>query len=212
MTHPSAFWDGIADKYAATPIPDKDAYQYTLDRTRSYLQATDHVMEMGCGTGSTALLLAGSVDHYKATDLSEKMLEIGQRKAQEQGVSNVTFVAADAGAEATAGPTYDAILALNLLHLVPDLPATLANAYSNLKPGGHFISKTVCLPEYGFPLLFNAMRAVLPLLRLLGKAPPVFFYRIADLEEAVQQAGFEIVETGNHPAQPPSRYIVARKP
>ncbi len=211
MINSATFWDNVADKYAASPISDKDAYQYTLDRTRSYLRASDHVLELGSGTGSTALLLASSVDTYVATDISPKMLEIGQRNAQEQGIGNVEFVATDAGDAASEGAAYDAVLALNLLHLVPDLPAALANAHAMLKPGGHFISKTICLPEHGFPLKFHAMRTALPIMRLLGKAPPVFFYRIDELEEAVQKAGFEIIETGNHPAQPPSRYIVARK-
>lgn len=212
MTTHAAFWDRIAEKYAATPISDQDAYHYTLDRIRSYLRGTDTVLELGCGTGSTALLLAPSVANYVASDISENMLTIGRRKAREKDIKNVEFHSADAGLPTGTGQTYDAVLALNLLHLVEDLPAALDQAYADLKPGGHFISKTICLPETGFPLMFNAMRAILPVMRLLGKAPPVFFYRIEHLEAAVQKAGFEIIETGNHPVQPPRRFIVARKP
>lgn len=211
MTNPTAFWDGIADRYAATSIKDQDAYHYTLDRIRSYLHSDDDVLELGCGTGSTALLLAESAGTMVASDISPKMIEIGRNKAREQEIENVDFVAADAGHAVPQGATYDAVLALNLLHLVDDLPTTLAHVHAALKPGGVFMSKTICLPERGFPMGFYAMRAALPLMRLLGKAPAVYFYSIADLDAAVQKAGFELIETGNHPSQPPRRFIVARK-
>ena len=49
-------------------------------------------------------------------------------------------------------------------------------------------------------------------MQLVGKAPSnVEFTRIADLEAAIQKAGFEIIETGNYPVDVPSRYLVARK-
>ena len=35
---------------------------------------------------------------------------------------------------------------------------------------------------------------------------------VQTMVEMADAAGFEIVETGNYPAAPPSRYIVARKP
>ena len=61
MQETMKFWDGIAEKYAKRPISDMAAYEYTLGRTRSYLKPEDQVLELGCGTGSTALLLAGDV-------------------------------------------------------------------------------------------------------------------------------------------------------
>ena len=52
---------------------------------------------------------------------------------------------------------------------------------------------------------------ILPLIQWIGKAPYVHFMAIGELEETIASGGFEIIETGNHPASPPSRYIVARK-
>ena len=58
LMHKTAkFWDKAAAKYAKSPIEDIEAYNYTIGRTRSYLSPTDRVLEVGCGTGSTALLL-----------------------------------------------------------------------------------------------------------------------------------------------------------
>ena len=55
------FWDRIARKYAADPIKDMDGYARTVDRTRHHLRSTDTVLELGCGTGTTALKLAAHV-------------------------------------------------------------------------------------------------------------------------------------------------------
>ena len=60
MQQAETFWDGAAENYAKSPIRDVEAYNYTLERTRTYLSPTDKVLEVGCGTGSTALLLAGA--------------------------------------------------------------------------------------------------------------------------------------------------------
>ena len=54
MVSSEAFWDGVADKYAKTPIPDEADYAYTLERVRAHLKPGDRVLEIGCGTGSTA--------------------------------------------------------------------------------------------------------------------------------------------------------------
>ena len=208
MQNAAVFWDKVAEKYAKSPIADMEAYTYTLERTRSYLKPDDHVLEIGCGTGSTALLLAGDVRRITASDLSANMTAIGSRKARDEGVANVDFVTAELSGSALDG-TYDAVLALNLLHLVEDLPAAVQRIHGLLKPGGIFTSKTVCTFGAGTPLKFRLMKLILPLMQMIGKAPYVNFMQCADLENTITAAGFEIIEAGNHP--PPSRYIVARK-
>lgn len=209
MQRAAAFWDKTAAKYAKSPIQDPEAYTYTLERTRSYLSPTDKVLELGCGTGSTALLLAADVDQIVASDISGEMIKIANGKAREQGVENVSFVTADLFDSAIDDGPYDAVLALNLLHLVKDTPAAIRRINGLLKPGGIFISKTVCKPGEGASLKFRLIKAVLPILQVLGQAPYVNFMDVEELENIMTAQGFNIIEAGNHP--PPSRYIVARK-
>jgi ubiquinone/menaquinone biosynthesis C-methylase UbiE len=216
MVEAAEFWDKMADRYAKSPIGDMPAYTYTLDRTRSYLSKSDHVLELGCGTGSTALLLAENAGKITASDVSQNMIRIGQKKAQDQGITNVGFVAADLFDPALDKGSYDAILALNLLHLLPGVPQALARIHSRLKPGGLFISKTFCRPTPGAKwnrrlMTYYMMRVVLPVMQFIGKAPLVSFMTIEQLEGRITAAGFDIIETGNYPANPPNRYIVARK-
>lgn len=203
------FWDGVAEKYAKRPISDMAAYEYTLGRTRSYLRAEDKVLELGCGSGSTALLLAGDVAQYTASDISGNMIAVGQAKAAADSTRNVQFV--QAGIEESPVGPYDAVLAFNLLHLIEDLDATLDHIHSLVKPGGLLISKSFCRPTGRAPLSYHLIRMVLPLAQMLGKAPYVSFMQIADLETAMSGAGFEIIETGNYPANPPNRYLVCRR-
>ena len=211
MQNAAKFWDKIAEKYAKSPIADEDAYTYTLERTRSYLSPNDNILEVGCGTGSTALLLAGDVRQITASDLSGNMIRIGSEKARDQGVSNVTFVSAELFDSAIESRPYDAILALNFLHLLEDMPAAIRRINGLLKPGGTFISKTVCALGSGMPLKFRLIKMILPLMQLIGKAPYVNFMEIKDLEKIISAGGFKIIETGNYPASPPNRYIVAQK-
>ena len=70
-----------------------------------------------------------------------------------------------------------------------------------------FVSKTVCLGEWNplWGLAIAVMRAV-------GRAPFVQRVRAAEVEDAIREAGFEILETGAYPASSHSRFVVARKP
>ena len=205
MTSESAFWDKIAKSYAAQPIKDMAAYEQTMDRTRAHLGKEDRVLEVGCGTGSTAVLLAPSVAHITASDISGAMLEIGRERARTAEADNVDFLQAALPDPVLETGAYDAVLVFNTLHLVRDLPAVLRNLREALQPGGVLISKTVCLAEqtrlWAVPLF---------LLRLIGKAPWVNLLTFDDVERAMRDAGFEIVETGVFPA-PHSRFVVARK-
>ena len=210
MIDAKTFWDKAAAKYARDPIRDMAAYEYTLERTRSYLTGQDNVLELGCGTGSTALLLARSAGHITATDVSAKMIEIARHKSAAEGIKNITFDEANVTGAITG--RYDTVLAFNLLHLVPDMEQAIAAVHAALAQGGHFISKSPCLGQRGAGIKGLAIRMAIPLMQAVGKAPYVRAFSIRNLEQAMLQAGFEIIESGNFPAgSPPARYIVARK-
>ena len=210
MTNEAQFWDKIAAKYAASPIKDEAAYQITLERTASYLQPDQEALELGCGTGNTAVKLAPYLGRLVATDLSQKMLDFGARRAQEAGVTNLELVQAEP-MTAPEGP-FDVVLAFNLFHLLGDLDANLHATAMRLRPDGLFISKTVCMQDIRSPLKRLLIRGMIPLMRLVGKAPDVVhFMSVADWQARIEAAGFEIIETGSYPVDLPNRFVVARK-
>lgn len=209
MQRSEVFWDNAAEKYAKSPIADPESYEHTLGRTRSYLSPSDKVLEVGCGTGSTALLLAGDVQEMVASDISGKMIEIATAKAEDEGITNVRFVATDLFDDAIGKGPYDAVLAFNLLHLIEDTPAAVARIGNLLKPNGIFVSKTVCKPGRDAPFKYRLLRVMVPVMQLFGKAPFVRFMETQKLEGLIRKQGFDILEAETRPV--PSRFIVARK-
>jgi ubiquinone/menaquinone biosynthesis C-methylase UbiE len=203
------FWNRIAHKYAADPVKDMTGYERTLERTRDLLRSADSVVELGCGTGTTALKLAPCVSRIVGTDVSSEMIAIAREKAAAGACHNAEFAVAAAGHAPGADGSFDAALAFNLLHLIGDRPAMLREVLRLLKPGGLFISKTPCLSEMN-PLI----RLAVPVMRLVGKAPFVAFFSAAELESEIARAGFTIVERARHGSERKDVrvFIVARKP
>ncbi|WP_439124746.1 class I SAM-dependent methyltransferase [Marivita sp.] len=208
MYKSAKFWDRIADKYAATPIRNPDAYEATLDQVRALVAPTDTVLELGCGTGSTAVALAPDVSQIIATDVSGAMLEKGRQKAHDQGLSNVQFIQTDA-ADAPQGP-FDVVLAFNLLHLLEDMDGALSDIAARTKPGGVFVSKSFCMPDRR-NMIWWFIQLGLPVMQAIGKAPYFAKLSTAELDAAITRAGFTIVETQMAPGKDPRRTVIARR-
>jgi ubiquinone/menaquinone biosynthesis C-methylase UbiE len=206
----ASFWNRIARKYANDPIADLAGYERTLQRVQALLSAEHEVLEVGCGTGTTALRLAPGIRRLVATDAAEHMIAIVGEKLASQPLPHLQFKVANADAALTEQHAYDAVLAFSLLHLLTDLPHTLRLAVNALKPGGLLISKTPCLSEMN-PLI---PKLVLPLMRALGKAPYVLCFSAEQLQAAMTQQGLEILSVERHGSKGKDFrvFIVARKP
>lgn len=210
VANKARFWNRIAHKYASDPIADLIGYERTLQRVQALLSTENEVLEIGCGTGSTALRLAPATRRLVASDVSEQMIAIACQKLTSQPMPQLHFKVADADAPAAEQGAYDAVLALNLLHLVADLPQALSSAINALKPGGLLISKTPCLNEMN-PLV---PKLALPLMRAIGKAPPVLCFDASQLQAAMTEQGLEILSVERHGSKGKDWrvFIVARKP
>lgn len=204
------FWDRIAAKYAADPIADLSGYETTLRRVQGLLSAHQDVLELGCGTGTTALRLAPFTRRLRATDVSAGMIAIARDKLAAGPVPQLSFAVADADAPVAGPGEYDAVLAFNLLHLVTDLDRALALAAQALRPGGLFISKTACIDEMNPLIRYLA----LPAMRVVGKAPHVLCFDADGLQSAIARQGLDIESVERHGTRGKDFrvFIVARKP
>lgn len=202
------FWDRSSRKYAAGKIADQAGYERTLDRTSALLRPGDRVLELGCGTGTTALRLAGSVKTYLATDISREMIAIAEDKRAIDPIAGLAFRTTTAQGLALSDGPYNAVLGFNYLHLVRDLPGTLRHIRALLAADGLFISKTPCVGEMNL-----LVRLVLPLMRAVGLAPYAGVFRAAELCQIISAAGFNILAVENHATKGNDHrpYIVARK-
>lgn len=201
-----AFWDRHAPKYAKQPIADQTAYEDKLRRVTALLRPTDHVLEIGCGTGGTARQLAQVTGHVIATDLSAEMIRIAKSRSEADPTSNPLFLQA-AAEQIVDGQPFDAVCAFSLLHLVDDIPTVLDAVFGQVKPGGYFLSKTVCLRDGP-----GWMQMMVRLLMATGIAPKVTLISRAELTRHLATAGFEIIETRYLGKKRINPFIVARKP
>ena len=94
------FWDRIAPKYAAEPIADMAGYEATLQRVQALLPPAADVLEVGCGTGSTAMRLAPFTGRMLATDVAPGMIAIARERLAAQPVPQLGFALADPAANA----------------------------------------------------------------------------------------------------------------
>lgn len=207
MSQDAKFWDDLAERYAKQPIANPEAYQRKLKVTKARLRPGDRILDVGCGTGSLALELAPHVGHVDAVDLSSAMIDIANDKARKAGVKNVRFHVGTLDDLSFEPQSFDGICAYNILHLVPDRIGTIEKIFTLLKPGGFFISSTVCLGQSYVPY-----GLLLPVMRWLGKAPPVHIFSLEALVAEMRDAGFEEPVTHEVGAKATTAFVVTDKP
>lgn len=207
MTQNSAdFWNKVARRYANMTIRNPEGYEATLERVRSYLRPNDQVLELGCGTGTTALKLGGLVKRYVACDYAGEMIAIAnEKKSQEANGAPEFLIAQTCDGSLPRGP-FDVVLAFNVLHLLSDRRTAFDEVADRLPSGGYFISKTPCLSGF-----FRVLKPIVVVLQWFGKAPNFNFLSAAQLELEIKNAGFRVVADGDKTRKSPRHVIVAQK-
>ncbi|MEP7106104.1 MAG: methyltransferase domain-containing protein [Chloroflexota bacterium] len=97
------------------------------------------VLDLGTGTGDTALLAAarvGPAGHVLATDVAPSMVSATQQAVREAGLENVEVRAADAAALDLEAAAYDAVIARFSLMFIPDIGPALAGIRRVARHGG----------------------------------------------------------------------------
>jgi 2-polyprenyl-3-methyl-5-hydroxy-6-metoxy-1,4-benzoquinol methylase len=206
MKNDSRFWDRHAARYAKSPVSDEASYQKKLEITREYLRPDLEVLEFGCGTGSTALVHAPLVKHIRATDISPKMIEIARAKADAAEVTNVNFEVAAIDTLDVPDESVDVVMGHSILHLVRDKDAVIHRVFRMLKPGGVFVSSTVCLGE-----TMKWFKLIGPIGECLGLLPLVRVFAPHELKASLTEAGFDI-DYQWQPGRGKATFIVAKKP
>jgi S-adenosylmethionine-dependent methyltransferase len=107
--------------------------------TKNPLRALD----LGCGTGATAVRLARLGMHVTALDSSEAMLDIAKRAVQEAGVADEVVLQRGDAARMTNllhDASFDLILCHNLLEYLDDTIAVLRGAARALRDSSAILS------------------------------------------------------------------------
>lgn len=205
MGNQEQFWDKIAGRADDTEKPIGETAQATVAAAKAALKPDMTIVDYGCGWGGMTVVIAPSVRTVHAVDISGNMLALAKQKAALRGVANIEFHHGDLSAIPLAPATADAVLAFNVLHLVDNPGATLAQIAALLRPGGLLIASTACIRER-----WSVMRVGTKALMLTRILPHMNRFSIAGYERLITDAGFEITESKSL-SDLPDQLVVARK-
>lgn len=196
-----AFWERKAPHYDRVamglfgrPLPR------VLELTAEGVLGSEVVLEVAAGTGLITAAIAPRVRRLVATDYAEAMLERLRTRMADAGLSNVECAHGDIYALDYPPASFDAVVAGNVLHLVPDLARALHALCHVLRPGGKLIAPTFCHDETWRSWLVSR------LLTLTGQPMHRRFTGLS-LRQALEQAGLRVNRSEMVPGLIPIAYV-----
>ena len=146
MKSPKTFWDRNAGRYDRFMRKDAVAYERLYELLRPVVRQKT-VLELATGTGRIAKHIVRSADHIEATDASKEMIE--QAK---QGVKSAKlyFSVQDMFHLPYADQSFDVVIVVNALHIVPEPEKALSEIRRVLKDDGVLVAPTFTHADNAF--------------------------------------------------------------
>jgi SAM-dependent methyltransferase len=141
-------------------------------------------LDLGCGGGHAALLLAPRVRQVTAVDLSAAMVEVTRAEAHRRGLTNLAVQQGIVEHLPFPDAAFDIVVSRYSAHHWHDVGAGLREARRVLKPGGLAVFMDVLAP--GRPLLDTWLQS----LELLRDPSHVRNYSLAEWHGMLAAAGF----------------------
>lgn len=140
------FWDKNAGRYDRFMRKDAAAYEQMYGLLRPVVRQKT-VLELATGTGLIAKHIARYADHIEATDASQEMIE--QAK---QGVKSTKlyFSVQDMFHLPYADQSFDVVIVVNALHIVPEPEKALSEIRRVLKDDGVLVAPTFTHADNAF--------------------------------------------------------------
>lgn len=131
----AALWNGTA---ASAWIDLRELLDTMFQPIETMLAAAvepgQHVLDVGCGTGSTTLALARRTGHCTGADISAPMIALAQARAGAEGIP-ATFLCADAQRHRFEAGSFEAIVSRFGVMFFDDPAAAFANLRHAARPG-----------------------------------------------------------------------------
>src|SRR5207302_7733270 len=102
------------------------------------ITGSDHVLDIGCGTGQTTREAARTAADGSAlgVDLSARMIAYARQVAAREGLTNVEFAQADVQVQGFTPASFDLAISRTGTMFFGDPVAAFANIARSLRPGG----------------------------------------------------------------------------
>lgn len=194
------YWDKHAKNYDRSmsllgrPIPRM------IELVGEATRGLGRVLEVAAGTGLVTPALAAGAGEVIATDYSAAMVAALKQRVRDARVTNVQCEQADLYLLPFDAGSFDAVVAANVLHLVPDLPGALAALRRVSKPGGRVVVPTFCHDETALSWLVSRALAVTGF-------PGHRRFTAKSLRQAVEDAGVRVTRTETLPGLIPIGYV-----
>ncbi|MCP4137622.1 MAG: class I SAM-dependent methyltransferase [bacterium] len=123
MVHVGTDYDNIeeVEKYDKKMSSIRDIESEIRDILEAVRPASSQrLIEFGCGTGEFSIAASEYYKEVCAVDISKVMLEYAQKKAQDRGRDNITYVQSGFLQFNNDGPLFDAAVSQVALHHLPD--------------------------------------------------------------------------------------------
>ena len=146
MRNSQNFWDKNAGRYDCFRRKDAAAYEQMYELLRLVVRQKT-VLELATGTGLIAKHIVRYADHIEATDASQEMIE--QAK---QGVKSAKlyFSVQDMFHLPYADQSFDVVIVVNALHIVPEPEKALSEIRRVLKDDGVLVAPTFTHADNAF--------------------------------------------------------------
>ena len=136
------YWDDLAPSFDDEPdhgLRDSLILETWTELLKTYLPNTNAtVLDIGCGTGSLSVILAGLGHTVTGIDLSPSMISLAQTKAAAQGLQ-IELDVMDASHPQFPGQQFDVVICRHLLWALPEPKQVLQRWVEFLKPKGRLI-------------------------------------------------------------------------
>jgi ubiquinone/menaquinone biosynthesis C-methylase UbiE len=137
-------YNAAADHFDDEPLSFWKRYgERTVERVA--LRPGARVLDVGCGTGASALPAAiqvGPTGEVIGVDLAERMLEIARQKAASRHLANVEFRFGDMEHLGYPDQHFDSVICVFAIFFVPDMAKQVRELWRMVRPDGQLAITT----------------------------------------------------------------------
>jgi len=190
------FWNCLSINYDKNAEGTLDFYNTIAKKISEHLLKDSYVLEVATGTGILAEKIAPYCKSVEATDFSEKMIAQALKKPMPD---NINFSTQDVNSLNFSDNTFDAVIILYALHVIPNTENVLKSIRKVLKQGGVLIAPCVVEDNMGANIF---MKAAMKIMNFT-------LWKYDEYLELFRENGWTVIESEHLTQNTSTAYVVA---